>query len=644
VRAPGIPIRRRPHIDSVEPIYGLVAIGLVDPRNLKRNAGAKAGDQLVLGKAHRRGIHSAALKKGRLDDAGYKAMIATTTKLNTPGTRLGEIAGVHALTDVTGFGLLGPPPRDREGLGMGARLDWKAIPLLPDAVEFAREGIVTGASARNWSGYGARVKLGAGNRGSGARDPHRPADERRPAGGLRAVHMRRGARSLSLAGLRSRRRRGRDRRGPRGGGGPMIPSHAPPHGRERCRSAIAACARKRARWCPPLSAEDCAVQSMTDASPAKWHLAHTTWFFETFVLSRHDPGRPPFDKSYRYLFNSYYNAVGDRHPRPQRGLLTRPALEEVLAYRDQVDAALLELLDRGALEPALRALVELGTHHEQQHQELILTDVKHLFSRNPQRPTYQKNWPLTPIHRPAREWIGFGAGARQIGHEGDGFAFDNETPRHTTWLHDFEIASHPVTHGEFLRFIEDDGYRRPELWLSAGWDAVQAHGWKAPLYWEEHDGEWQTFTLHGMAPIEPNTPVCHVSFYEAEAFARWADARLPTEAEWEIAAVEAPTEGNFLESGALHPLAPRDAAPGGRMAQAFGDVWEWTRSDYSPYPRFRPAPGAVGEYNGKFMCNHYVLRGGSCATPSSHIRASYRNFFPAEARWQFSGLRLARDA
>jgi ergothioneine biosynthesis protein EgtB len=383
---------------------------------------------------------------------------------------------------------------------------------------------------------------------------------------------------------------------------------------------------------------------MPDASPVKWHLGHTTWFFETFVLSRHDPGRAPFHPSFRVLFNSYYNAVGDKHPRPERGLLTRPALDEVMAYRARIDEELGRLLERGALAPELRALVELGTHHEQQHQELILTDLKHLLSCSPLKPAYQKTWPLTKVAGRAALWIRVPAGNHRIGHEGEGFAFDNEGPRHVVWLDEFEIASHPVTNGEYLRFIGDGGYRRPELWLSAGWEAVSARGWQAPLYWERRDDGWSTFTLHGMVPVEPNTPVCHLSFYEAEAFARWAGARLPTESEWEVAVGACPVEGNFLESGALHPLASRDAPATGALAQAFGDVWEWTRSDYAPYPRFRPAPGAVGEYNGKFMCNQYVLRGGSCASPRSSIRATYRNFFPAEARWQFSGLRLARDA
>lgn len=393
----------------------------------------------------------------------------------------------------------------------------------------------------------------------------------------------------------------------------------------------------------PLSAEDCAIQSMPDASPVKWHLAHTTWFFETFLLLPWLAGYRAFDPAYAYLFNSYYNAIGDRHPRPERGMLSRPSLAEVTAYRDHVDHAMLALLG-AALEPGVTALVELGLHHEQQHQELVLTDVKHLLSRSPLKPAYQKPWPLTPITSRARGWISHPAGLYEIGHQGESFCFDNETPRHRAWLNAFSIATHPVTHGDFIAFIDDGGYRRPELWLSAGWDAVNARGWQAPEYWEWRDGHWRTFTLHGMAPVDPHAPICHVSFYEAEAFARWANERLPTEAEWEVAARDAPLDGNFMESGALHPLALREVAADGSPAQIFGDVWEWTRSDYGPYPGFQPAAGAVGEYNGKFMSSQYVLRGGSCATPTSHIRASYRNFFPPETRWQFSGLRLARDS
>ena len=390
----------------------------------------------------------------------------------------------------------------------------------------------------------------------------------------------------------------------------------------------------------PLSPEDCALQSMPDASPVKWHLAHTTWFFETFLLEGRR-GYRAFDPAYRVLFNSYYHAVGERHPRPERGLLSRPALDDVLAYRRHVDVAM-EHLIASARPPA--ELLELGLQHEQQHQELIVTDLKHLLSRNPLKPAYQKQWPLTSIRAREPRWIAFPGGLHDIGHAGPGFAFDNEGPRHRAWLEPFEIASHPVTHGDFIRFIDDGGYRRPELWLSAGWEMVAAHGWQAPLYWQRRADGWRTFTLHGEVPVDPNTPVCHVSFYEAEAYARWASARLPTEAEWELAAASAPRRGNFLESAALHPLASREDPAPGQLSQAFGDVWEWARSEYGPYPGFRPAPGAVGEYNGKFMANQYVLRGGSCATPREHIRATYRNFFPAEARWQFSGLRLARDA
>ena len=390
----------------------------------------------------------------------------------------------------------------------------------------------------------------------------------------------------------------------------------------------------------PLSPEDCALQSMPDASPVKWHLAHTSWFFETFLLAPSLPGYRPFDPAFRVLYNSYYNAVGDKHPRPERGLISRPDLARVRAYRRHVDEGMASLLASGRDD--LAPLVALGLNHEQQHQELVLTDLKHLLSRNPLDPPYREPWPLTPIRPGKASWIAVEGGVREIGHEGPGFAFDNESPRHRVWLDDFEIASRPVTHGDFIAFVEDGGYRRPELWLSLGWDAVQSRGWQAPLYWERRDGRWTTFTLHGRVAVDPNTPACHLSFFEAEAYARWAGARLPTEAEWETAVADHPVEGNFLESGAFHPLATREEPAPGRLAQAFGDVWEWTRSSYDPYPGFRAPEGAVGEYNGKFMCAQYVLRGGSCATPSTHIRATYRNFFPPDARWQFSGLLLAR--
>lgn len=424
------------------------------------------------------------------------------------------------------------------------------------------------------------------------------------------------------------------------------PSHPEPRSQREARYHVV---RETTRaLVAPLSAEDCALQSMPDASPVKWHLAHTTWFFETFILAPYQPGYRTFDPAFRVLFNSYYNGVGDKHPRPERGMLSRPSLEEVLAYRRHVDEAMLDVLAYNQPRPEIVALIELGLHHEQQHQELILTDLKHMLSRNPQKPAaYPRQPPSTPARAHEPRWVGFDGGLVDIGHDGAGFCFDNELPRHRVWLAAFEIASHPVTHGDFIEFIGDGGYRRPELWLSAGWDAVCAQGWQAPLYWQksgtQRDGQWFTFTLHGEVPVNPDTPICHVSFYEADAFARWANARLPTEAEWEVAVRSAPRSGNFLDSGALHPLTLRQAPPEGELAQAFGDVWEWTRSDYGPYPGFRATEGAVGEYNGKFMCGQYVLRGGSCATPASHIRASYRNFFPPETRWQFSGLRLARD-
>jgi ergothioneine biosynthesis protein EgtB len=397
------------------------------------------------------------------------------------------------------------------------------------------------------------------------------------------------------------------------------------------------------RLAAPLSAEDSALQSMPDASPVKWHLAHTTWFFETFVLERWAHGYSLFDPQFRVLFNSYYNAVGDRHPRPERGLLSRPSLDAVRDYRAHVERHLAPLFARTD-DIELQALLELGLQHEQQHQELILTDVKHLLSRNPLQPTYLERWPLTPIKPQKVCWIGYRGGLADTGHVGNGFCFDNELPRHSVFLAPYELASRPVTHGEFLAFVDDGGYRRPDLWLSLGWDTAQVQRWIAPCYWEQRDGRWTTFTLRGRVEIDPATPMTHVSYFEADAYARWAGARLPTEFEWEAAAASCAIDGNFVESGMLHPLASRADPPTAMPAQLYGDVWEWTRSSYAPYPGYAPAAGAVGEYNGKFMCNQYVLRGGSCATPRSHIRATYRNFFPPDARWQFSGLRLARDA
>jgi ergothioneine biosynthesis protein EgtB len=390
-----------------------------------------------------------------------------------------------------------------------------------------------------------------------------------------------------------------------------------------------------------LSAEDCALQSMPDASPVKWHLAHTTWFFETFVLEPHLPGFAPFAPAFRVLYNSYYVQVGARHPRPERGLISRPSLAQVLDYRRHVDECVGRWLESLRADDSALELLELGLHHEQQHQELILTDLKHLFSRNPAYPAYRALPAASAAQSAPVRWIGFPAGVQEIGHDGATFSFDNERPRHRVALRAFELASRLVTNAEYLEFMGDGGYQRPELWLSDGWDACRAQGWCAPAYWEQHDARWQVFTLGGLRPVDPAEPVCHVSFYEADAFARWAGARLPTEAEWETLAAREPTAGNFVESGALHPCA---AAAGGGLRQMYGDVWEWTGSAYLGYPGYWPAVGAVGEYNGKFMVNQFVLRGGSCATPRSHIRATYRNFFPPAARWQFTGIRLARDA
>jgi ergothioneine biosynthesis protein EgtB len=390
--------------------------------------------------------------------------------------------------------------------------------------------------------------------------------------------------------------------------------------------------------CAPLTAEDAQVQSMPDASPAKWHLAHTTWFFETFVLAEVEPGRRPFHPAYGYLFNSYYESAGPRQPRPERGLLSRPPLEEVLRYRAEVDGATAEALRRG-LPAALLDVVELGIAHEEQHQELLLTDLKHAFWSNPLRPAYHPA-PPPAAGRPAPllAWLPREGGRAELGTAGGPFAFDNERPRHPVLVPPHALASRPVTCGEWLGFVEDGGYDRPELWMSDGWATSRRQGWRAPLYWEAGEPGWQQFTLGGMRPVDPAEPVAHVSWFEADAYARWARARLPTEAEWELAAAEAAADGTFAEAGRHHPAA---AAPG--ASQLLGDVWEWTSSGYGPYPGFRPLSGALGEYNGKFMVSQLVLRGGSCATPRRHVRPGYRNFFYPEARWQFSGLRLARD-
>ncbi|MCU1306672.1 MAG: hypothetical protein JWN45_1367 [Acidobacteriaceae bacterium] len=385
------------------------------------------------------------------------------------------------------------------------------------------------------------------------------------------------------------------------------------------------------------------VQSMPDASPVKWHLAHTTWFFETFILAPHLAEYRSIDPEYRNLFNSYYNAVGDRPLRDKRGVFSRPSLDDVYAFRRYVDDAMLKLLE-GDVSAELSDLVVLGLQHEQQHQELIVTDMKHGLWSNSLRPPFCESPSKAPNGNvPRLKWHRYPAGNFEIGHQGQGFSFDNETPRHTTYLQDFQLASRLITNVEYMQFILDDGYRRPDLWLSEGWETVRTPGWEAPLYWERRGENWWDYTCAGMRVVSLNEPVCHVSYFEADAFARWAEARLATEAEWEVAAAQAPVEGNFLENGTFHPVATSDKDAGEGPVQIFGDVWEWTQSAYSPYPGFKPAAGALGEYNGKFMCNQYVLRGGSCATSQSHMRASYRNFFPAHARWQFSGIRLAKD-
>jgi ergothioneine biosynthesis protein EgtB len=415
--------------------------------------------------------------------------------------------------------------------------------------------------------------------------------------------------------------------------------------RDAWRARFAAARSLSEALAAPLSPEDQTVQSMPDASPTKWHLAHTSWFFEAFLLTPHLPGYAVFHPQFGYLFNSYYEAVGARHPRPTRGLVTRPGAQEVLAYRAHVDTGMERLIaDAGsALWAKLAQLVELGLAHEQQHQELILMDAKHMLAQNPLLPAYREAPSPPRGDAGACGWIDFAGGLRQIGHAGPGFAFDNEGPRHKVWLEPFRLASRLVACGEYLEFVESGGYRQPAHWLSDGWAAVQGQGWEAPLYWrrDEDDG-WRIFTLAGERALNPAEPVCHVSHYEADAFARWAGKRLPSEAEWEVAAQDAPAAGNLLDSGALHPR-PADGESD-RLAQAIGDVWEWTASAYSPYPGYRAAAGALGEYNGKFMSGQMSLRGGSAVTPADHVRISYRNFFPPAARWAFAGLRLAEDA
>ncbi len=392
-----------------------------------------------------------------------------------------------------------------------------------------------------------------------------------------------------------------------------------------------------------LTDADATVQSMEDASPAKWHLAHTTWFFEEFVLASYAPGYRPVDPRYRYLYNSYYDAVGPRHPRPSRGLLTRPTLVEIVDYRCRVDDALRGLAG-GSLPQSALDLIELGIQHEQQHQELLLTDLLHLFAQNPLRPVYRATCDADCADAAREpEWIDFPGGRFDIGHAGAEFAFDCERPRHAILLAPYRLANRPVTVEEWIEFIVDGGYRSPQLWLSDGWARVQADRWQAPLYWEQRDGTWWQMTLSGERRVEPAAPVSQISYFEADAFARWKGARLPTEFEWEVAARAQPVAGRFASTGRFRP-SPALADGQTPLHQVYGDVWEWTASAYDAYPGFKVAAGAVGEYNGKFMCGQYVLRGGSCVTPAGHVRPTYRNFFYPHQRWQFAGLRLARDA
>ena len=403
----------------------------------------------------------------------------------------------------------------------------------------------------------------------------------------------------------------------------------------------------------PLSTEDMAAQAMEDASPTKWHLAHVSWFFETFVLKPHLPGYRLFDESFNFCFNSYYEALGTRQPRSARGLLTRPSAERVIDYRAHVDDALVRLAERG-LEPEsdLARLIEIGINHEQQHQELLLTDILALFAVNPLRPAYREGRArvsLASVGEAAETrgsaalgWISYDGGIVKIGHAGDGYAWDNESPRHDALVHPFRLADRLVTNGEWLEFMADGGYRTAALWLADGWTTINREGWRAPRYWEEHGSGWHMMTLDGLLPVEMAAPVCHVSYYEAEAFARWAGHRLPTEFEWELAGAALPVDGNTLATRALRPR-PAPAEQDRRPRQMFGDVWEWTQSAYLPYPGYRPPDGAIGEYNGKFMVSQQVLRGASCATPDGHSRATYRNFFYPHQRWQFAGVRLAAE-
>jgi len=396
--------------------------------------------------------------------------------------------------------------------------------------------------------------------------------------------------------------------------------------------------------CETLETEDFVIQSMPEASPTRWHLAHTTWFFETMVLREHSTGYRPFHPDFIYLFNSYYNRIGDQFPRPRRGLLSRPTVKEIFAYRKHVDQHMRSFLDQVDPAPSsdIARTVEIGLNHEQQHQELMLTDIKHVFSCNPLFPVYRERVVEAKANSGRLRWASYAENLREFGYGGDGFCYDNEQPRHRAFVHAYELATRLVTNGEFMAFIADDGYERPEQWLSEGWATINAQGWHAPLYWTKIDDTWWHYTLAGLRRVDPNEPVCHVSYFEADAYARWSGLRLPTEYEWETASMDCSVEGNLVDRLRFHPAPSVEPDVNATLTQMFGDVWEWTASQYLGYPGYQPPPGPVGEYNGKFMCNQFVLRGGSFATSPDHIRHTYRNFFPPDARWQFSGIRLAR--
>ena len=406
-----------------------------------------------------------------------------------------------------------------------------------------------------------------------------------------------------------------------------------------------------ARLAENLAAEDCVVQSMPEVSPTKWHLAHTTWFFETFILKKWMPGYHDAVPEYAYLFNSYYNAAGAMHRRDLRGLISRPTLEETKKYRASVNSDIDDLVSSAdeKLFREIEPILTLGIHHEQQHQELRITDIKHVFAQNPLYPVFREGGTRPPSAfdragtSQSTQFFEFDEATIEIGHDGNGFSYDNEGPRHRALVLPFSLANRLVTNAEYLEFMAGNGYSRSEFWLSLGWTTVNEQSWRAPLYWIERNGEWWNFTLSGLRKVDPNEPVTHLSYFEADAYANWAGARLPTEFEWERAAANVEIEGNFVESEQFHPAPLTKLPKDQELAQMFGDVWEWTRGSYSPYPGYRAGPGAIGEYNGKFMCNQYVLRGGSCATSRTHIRKTYRNFFQPDKRWQFTGIRLARD-